>query len=126
VGDQLNIGGGRLLRVCDLCGGVDDHPRHVLAGGTADVYQPPAPAIVERVVEAAPSDELARLLGDLFDRSSQDRHMDCCRAAGCPDGTCDAVTRGAEDLRGAALLEHLQAGAPDWTGSDSTVAGVPQ
>jgi hypothetical protein len=36
------------------------------------------------------------------------RHMDCCREAGCPDGTCDLVTAGAEDLRGSDLVEHIQ------------------
>jgi hypothetical protein len=35
------------------------------------------------------------------------RHMDCCREAGCPTGSCDEVTAGAEDLRGEELREHL-------------------
>lgn len=35
-------------------------------------------------------------------------HMDCCRARGCPDGTCDIITAGAESLRGAKLLAHIQ------------------
>jgi hypothetical protein len=39
--------------------------------------------------------------------SNQVRHLDCCREAGCPDGSCDEVTRGVEDLRGAELLAHL-------------------
>jgi hypothetical protein len=33
--------------------------------------------------------------------------MDCCAAAGCPDGTCNTQTAGAEDKRGAELLAHL-------------------
>ena len=35
------------------------------------------------------------------------RHFDCCRTAGCPDGSCDVLTAGAEDLRGDDLRAHL-------------------
>lgn len=41
------------------------------------------------------------------DGSTMIRHMDCCRDAGCPTGSCDEVTAGAEDLRGDDLLKHL-------------------
>lgn len=34
-------------------------------------------------------------------------HMDCCKAAGCPDGSCDIVTEGAEKLRGDKFRAHL-------------------
>lgn len=105
------IGQGRLARVCDLCGGVDDHPRHVIAGAVPGAFPRPDEAIVEKVVQAADPADLARLLGDLFDTGSSDRHLDCCREAGCPDGSCDVQTAGAEELRGADLLEHLMAKA---------------
>jgi hypothetical protein len=107
------IGDGRALRVCDICGGVDDHPRHVLAGGgVADVFDPPSEAVLQRVIDNSPEGEMARLVRELMDRSSQDRHMDCCRAVGCPDGICNVQTVGAENLRGAELLEHLVERAP--------------
>lgn len=100
------IGGGRALRVCDLCGGVDDHPRHALAGGDAGAYAAPQGDVI-RKVSAAVADldprEADRLLSDLMDTGGQDRHIDCCRAAGCPTGDCDA----APDLRGAELLTAL-------------------
>ena len=35
------------------------------------------------------------------------RHMDCCREAGCPDGSCQEVTAGAESLQGDELVAHL-------------------
>jgi hypothetical protein len=103
------IGQGRLVRVCDLCGAVDDHPRHVIAGaagGTA-VVAAPAQDIVDRVIEQADPKDLARLLRDLFDTSTSDRHMDCCASAGCPDGTCIDATAGAPGKTGKALLTHL-------------------
>lgn len=99
------IGGGRPLRVCDLCGAVDDHPRHVLSGG--DGFPRPGRHIVDLVMASAPATERARLVEELLDTHASDRHMDCCRAAGCPDGTCDVQTAGAEGLRGGDLLAHL-------------------
>lgn len=41
------------------------------------------------------------------DGGTQMRHFDCCREAGCPDGSCAELTAGVEDLRGDALLKHL-------------------
>ena len=64
----------RPIRSCDVCGGEDNHPRHVTA---------------------------------LADGGTLMRHMDCCREAGCPDGSCDEVTKGAEELRGDELVQHL-------------------
>lgn len=104
---MANIGGGRLLRVCDLCGAVDDHPRHVLAGGTPDAYPKATDDLMDKVLAASPTEERARLIRDLMDTSSSDRHFDCCREAGCPDGTCNTQTAGAENKRGKALLTHL-------------------
>jgi len=103
-----NIGGDRALRVCDLCGGVDDHPRHVIAGDTRETFAAPAEDIVQKVLEEAPEDQRSKLVRDLFDTTSSDRHMDCCREAGCPTGDCERTTQGAEDKRGAALLKHLR------------------
>lgn len=110
-----NIGGGRPLRVCDLCGGVDDHPRHTIVGTVAGVDLIPAPSddIINRVLDQAPPADRARLMRDLTDTSSTERHLDCCRTAGCPEpadspNNCANRTGGAEDLRGARLLGHLE------------------
>jgi hypothetical protein len=104
---MTNIGDGRPLRVCDLCGAVDDHPRHVIAGQVdVGLFRPSAGA-VDRVLAEAPEDQRGALVRDLLDTSSSDRHLDCCREAGCPDGSCGRVTAGAEGLTGADLLAHL-------------------
>ncbi|MEV6297846.1 hypothetical protein AB0M02_00400 [Actinoplanes sp. NPDC051861] len=105
-----NIGGGRPLRVCDLCGGVDDHPRHVLTD-PAQGFEKPSDAVVDQVLAEAPAAERSRLVRELLDTSASDRHMDCCRVAGCPTGDCGTQTAGAEELRGGALLAHLMEGA---------------
>lgn len=102
-----NIGGGRALRVCDLCGGVDDHPRHVLASGVEGLFPQPPAFIIALIAGNAPEDQRERLIREALDTGTTDRHMDCCRAAGCPDGSCDLVTAGHEDKRGAALLTAL-------------------
>lgn len=102
------MGPGFRLRVCDLCGGVDNHPRHVVAGGLPDLFPRARGVIVQAVIKNAPAAELEKLLGELLDTSSSDRHMDCCREADCPDGSCHLWTRGAEAKRGKALLTHLE------------------
>jgi hypothetical protein len=113
------IGEGRALKVCDECGGVDDHPRHVIAGDPRT--QPaPRPEVVDAVfanldrLKVGPDDR-RRLATELFDTSTVERHMDCCRAAGCPaegEANCVQQTAGVEDRRGADLLEHLMTDAP--------------
>lgn len=102
------IGGGRPLRGCDVCGGVDDHPRHVIAGPPGAAGEP-RPEVIDRVLGAKlEGEDRARIVAALFDTSSQDRHMDCCREVGCPTGTCDRVAvLGGTDLRGKDLLDHL-------------------
>jgi hypothetical protein len=52
----------------------------------------------------------AGLFLHLKDDNTTMRHMDCCRQAGCPDGTCDEITKGAETKTGDALLRHIKKG----------------
>src|SRR3982750_3868908 len=95
----------RPVRGCDVCGGVDDHPRHVFAhapgdGNTTD-------EVGAQMFANAPDEAKAAIMAHIRDDSTTMRHMDCCREAGCPDGSCNTVTAGAEDKRGNALLAHL-------------------
>jgi hypothetical protein len=70
----------RVMQDCDECGQADDHPRHV----HQDVKD-----------------------GQL---AVQVRHLDCCAAAGCPDGTCGEILARAGNQRGASLVSALTGG----------------
>ncbi|MEU1810956.1 hypothetical protein [Micromonospora aurantiaca (nom. illeg.)] len=115
---MTNIGDGRPLRVCDLCGIVDDHPRHSIVGAVPgqELVAAPTDQVIERVTASAPTSERARLLRELLDTSTSDRHLDCCREQGCPlpaddPNNCGNRTRGAESKRGGQLLAYLTGGA---------------
>lgn len=96
----------RPMRPCDACGQVDNHPRHVWdhpPGGGA------TPAdLAEAMIARAPEEYRGLVEAHVRDDRTTMRHMDCCREAGCPDGTCDTVTAGAEELKGSDLVEHIQ------------------
>lgn len=103
------IGGDRPIRGCDVCGGVDDSPRHVLAGEPGAAGEP-SDAVVDATLDNLKNfdgETRRRVLRDIMDTSSQDRHMDCCRSVGCPTGTCDQVP----DLRDGELLAAIMDGA---------------
>jgi hypothetical protein len=117
---MANIGKGRQLRVCDLCGKVDDHPRHVIAGTVKDAFPAPADDIVGAVLDAAPTAERGRLLRELLDTTSSDRHLDCCAKAGCPNDTCGPQVAGASGT-GVKLLNHLAGLSDPFTGRDDVV-----
>lgn len=91
----------RPIRYCDLCGGLDDHPRHVIAvpaGGAA-------PNEVLASVDGGPASAVAELLNDRV----LIRHIDCCAAAGCE--VCQATEAVTNGARGEQLLSAIEAGA---------------
>lgn len=95
----------RPMRMCDVCGGVDDHPRHVFAYAAGDGATDNTVGL--KALDNAPAEHREAVLAQMQDTSTIMRHMDCCRSVGCPDRTCDEVTKGAEDKRGDALVKHL-------------------
>jgi hypothetical protein len=97
----------RPLRVCDLCGGVDDHPRHSFGGPLAGVFPAPSDEMVSTVLAAAPEGDRGRLLRELMDTGSLELHKDCCRDRGCPTGQCDEELAEVGDLRGLELRDAL-------------------
>ncbi len=96
----------RPKRLCDSCLQFDDHPRHVhgTAGGSASTD----PEVVARALEGVKTDDdRAALFAHMRDDTTVMKHMDCCSADGCPDGTCDEVIRAAGNKKGNALVKHL-------------------
>jgi len=58
-------------------------------------------------------DDHPRHLHVLGDGTVQSRHMDCCAAAGCPDGTCPEIVAASGGAKGADLVAHLRAQGPN-------------
>lgn len=96
----------RPLRICDVCGEVDDLPRHVVAHSPGEV-----PVNTDLVVTIASRDDLdpvvrESIVADIIDTSLELRHMHCCAGAGCPDGSCNALV--ASGVSPDAMLAHIQ------------------
>lgn len=95
----------RPLRLCDSCGQVDDHPRHVVA------HAPGAGAtdgeIAARALRNAPEEAYETVIAQIRDDALIAKHMDCCAADGCPDGSCDKVVAEAQGRQGDSLVAHL-------------------
>jgi hypothetical protein len=100
----------RPVRMCDSCGGVDDHPRHVYAVGPGDGQTDIETGLRALEQVSKSPEQKAAIMSHVRDNSTIMKHMDCCRTDGCPDGTCNEVTAGAEDKRGDALVKHLTKG----------------
>jgi len=100
------IGGLRPMRVCEVCGGYDDHPRHVVESVNGEVGVPSAEVIDTMVQNEASGQAIA----EAMDPTTQMRHLDCCRDAGCPDGSCETQLEGAEGKTGKELLTFLLRG----------------
>lgn len=93
----------RPLRFCDICGGLDDHPRHVTLVTEGGV---PTDEFLDALPEGAPVAAVAQLM----DPTTVIRHMDCCAANGCP--TCAATeahiaVKVSGDTRGQDLIDAI-------------------
>lgn len=99
----------RPLRVCDVCGQVDDHPRHLVSFGPGEA-PPVDQAMIASIVarDDLSADVRASIVADLADTTLQLRHMDCCRTVGCPTGDCLVTSPPELALTGDALLAHIQ------------------
>lgn len=78
------------MRICDICGVIDDGPRHVIGHAPGEV--PVDAAMVSHVQTAdLPEHVRAAALEALNDSTLQIRHLTCCAAAGCE--TCTTTTQ---------------------------------
>lgn len=94
----------RPLRICDSCGQIDDHPRHVLATleDTGKSHQD----VLDLATENADSPEkLKAVIAAAQDSTVLTKHMDCCAADGCP--VCTDVLSKTKDAHGLALAKAL-------------------
>lgn len=98
----------RPLRLCDSCAQLDDHPRHVI--GVASGDNTPPPEFVQRALDLAGPDNNAVVVSELLDTSTTMKHMDCCAADGCPDGSCTDIVADADGAQGDELVELLTGG----------------
>lgn len=96
-----------LIRVCDVCGAFDDHPRHVFADATGTYPLNEAHLNAAIAAEGLTVEERASLVKQITDTTEQTRHMDCCRSVGCPTGDCDNVP----DLKGDELRAAIVGGS---------------
>jgi hypothetical protein len=110
-----------MYRVCDICGGVDDHPRHTFAGVIPDEHpvdeslRPQVTANVEALYDEGTItfDEAAAIVASFDDTASTERHIDCCAERGCPlagtiDG-CDVRAAKANGGTGQAMVDAAAA-----------------
>lgn len=71
------------MRICDLCGTIDDGPRHVIAHAPGGV---PVDAVLIAEIERSegvPSNVRDAAVLALSDTTLQIRHPSCCAASGC-------------------------------------------
>lgn len=110
----------RPLRLCDSCGQVDDHPRHVYA--TNEGESPTSAEVAEKALSAVKSaDDRTEILRQIMDTSTTVKHMDCCAADGCQ--ICPEVlsqSGAPEGTTGAKLVKALTSGKVDGLGESLT------
>jgi len=97
------------LRICDVCGGVDAFPRHMLAAPQGAIPVNQANLVKLMDDQTLSSVDRARIVADIIDTTTQLRHHDCCRKVGCPDGTCNLIPASITDH--AEIQDHILSGA---------------
>lgn len=99
----------RPLRSCDECGQIDNHPRHVFDTMNSGITYPVNTDAIEAVYANKELDarDAVRIVRDLEDTTVIQRHMDCCAAAGCPDGTCDKLLEQYDNAHGLKLAAAI-------------------
>ncbi len=102
----------RNLRLCDVCGQLDDHPRHVLGVPPGYPGAVPDDAFLDSIAPGAP----VRAVAELMDPTTIVRHMPCCAANGCL--ICTEVISAAGGATGSALLASIEAGSVDHLSTD--------
>lgn len=96
---------GRLARLCDVCGGYDDFPRHVISLAAPAAGSTPTAEFLMKL----PKNVEEAALNEILDPTTYVRHMDCCVKAGCPDRSCQTALSAHGNASGYELLTAIQA-----------------
>lgn len=96
----------RPLRLCPACGGVDDHPRHVVTTIAQGDEVPLGRPTQEQLDAAIDAGIRGAGLQELMDPGTAALHMDCHAALGCP--VCTRTEEANDGRRGAELVKHLE------------------
>lgn len=94
----------RLTRLCDVCGQLDDDPRHVQGVQAGFAGAVPTDEFIDSLPDSTPP----RAVAELMDPGTVIRHQDCCAAQGC--AICQATEQAHGGKRGDALLKSIHAG----------------
>jgi len=91
----------RPLRFCDICGGLDDHPRHVRNLGASEDGRPDDEWMAGVSTDGAPVQAIEQLVNGTVNV----HHMDCGAAEGCE--LCKGTEKENKGFRGQKLINHL-------------------
>lgn len=108
----------RLLRLCDVCGGLDDHPRDVTNASPGVEGTVPDAAFLNALPENTPP----RAVAELMDPTTLVRHIDCCASKGCQ--TCLRITEVTNGAHGDALTAAIESGVVNNLGSPTETTGA--
>lgn len=95
----------RPLRICQECGGVDDHPRHVQGLPPGSTHGAPSAKFLDSLPDGTPAAAIALLLNP----AQISRHHDCCAALGCV--LCAETEKINGGARGSKLVDKILAGS---------------
>ena len=97
----------RAMRLCDLCGGYDDFPRHVTSLPAPD----PAAVPTREFLQALPSGVDPLAVAELMDATTFVRHHECCAGDGCV--ICIEIMAAVGGAEGEAQTTAILGGALD-------------
>lgn len=102
----------RFMRLCDMCGGYDNYPRHVvnLPGGSVDAV--PSHAFLSSLPDGCS----ALAIAELMDSTTYVRHINCCAEGGCL--ICVETLNVVGGVSGDELTAAITSGAVDHLSTD--------
>lgn len=97
----------RFVNFCEICGQLDDHPKHVRQLRADSDEGVPSQELLDKI--NAPDNVPIAAIETLYAGNAQRHHMDCGAANGCE--ICIDTESVNGGLRGQALIDHLTGGS---------------